>query len=281
MAATTIKFQQFRHLARRTFARTRRAKKLLAWLGAKVTTLTGTGTGTIFTVNPTAVAATGVITLTGQPGNTETVTIDGQVYTFETSLTDAPNFVLIGGTASLSLDNLIAAINNAAGEGSTYGTGTLVHASVSAAAGAGDTIDITALVAGLNGNSIAMSETLTLGTVTATLTGGENAEGGNATTHGFVTGDGPFTLSTVTTLPAGLSLDPARYWVIVDDADNFRFATSLEAAQAGLGGVDITDAGTGAHTMTLAAEAVSDIFELLKKNRSETIEAATDRDALV
>lgn len=109
------------------------------------------------------VLATGTLTLSGQPGNGETVVIRNRTYTFETAFSDTADYVLIGATASDSIDNLIAAINNAAGEGTTYGTGTVVHADVTAAAGAGDTMDITAKTAGFNGLYVNTSDTLASG----------------------------------------------------------------------------------------------------------------------
>jgi hypothetical protein len=61
--------------------------------------------------------------------------------------------------ASGTLDNLIAAINKAAGEGTTYGTGTVAHPTVSAAAGEGDTVVVTAKTKGTAGNAIATTDT--------------------------------------------------------------------------------------------------------------------------
>lgn len=83
-------------------------------------------------------------TATGQPADTQTVTIGAKTYTFDTVLVDSANHVLIGATPSDTLDNLIAAINGAAGAGTLYGTGTVAHTQVTAAAGAGDTIVVTA-----------------------------------------------------------------------------------------------------------------------------------------
>lgn len=111
---------------------------------------------------PAAVQASETLDATG--GNfadAETVTIGTTVYTMESIFSDTAYKVLIGGTASDSLDNLIAAINNAAGEGTTYGTGTAAHPDVTAAAGAGDTMDVTAILAGTVGNAIALAETST------------------------------------------------------------------------------------------------------------------------
>ncbi len=99
--------------------------------------------------------AVGVLTASAQPANNDTVTIDGKVYTFETSLTDVDGNVLIGAAATDSLDNLIAAINLAAGAGTLYATSMTEHATVDAAAGAGDTIDATAKTGGTGGNALA------------------------------------------------------------------------------------------------------------------------------
>jgi hypothetical protein len=118
-----------------------------------------------------AVAATGTLTGTTIAVN-DTVTIGSTVYTFKSPVTTAYH-VLVGATDSDSLDNLIAAITAGAGAGTAYGTGTLVHPTVTAAAGAGDTMDATALTAGTAGNSIATTATLTAGGWgAATLTGG-------------------------------------------------------------------------------------------------------------
>ena len=117
-------------------------------------------------------ASAGILTLTGQPLTTETVTVGYQVYTFLTVLVDAANNVLIGGTASASLDNLIAAIMKAAGGGTTYGTATVKNSWVTAAAGGGDTMDATAINVGIEGNTIPTTEGLTNGSWGAGLMSG-------------------------------------------------------------------------------------------------------------
>jgi hypothetical protein len=124
----------------------------------------------------TTTRATGTLTLTANAGDTETVTIGGLTYTFQTTLVDAANNVLIGATASDSIDNLIAAIMGTAGAGTTYGTGTPVNTSATAAAGAGDTMDVTAKAPGTAGNNVATTETLTNGSFgAATLAGAVSA----------------------------------------------------------------------------------------------------------
>ncbi len=117
--------------------------------------------------------ASGVLTLTGQPADTEIVTIDTKVYTFQTVLTNVDGNVLIGATASDSLDNLIAAITLGAGAGTTYAAATTLHPTVTAAAGPGDTMDATAKLPG--GNSIVTTTNLANGSWGgATLSGGQD-----------------------------------------------------------------------------------------------------------
>ena len=90
----------------------------------------------------------GTLTLSANVANGDTVTTGTKTYTFQTVLTNVDGNVLIGATASDSLDNLIAAINLGAGSGTLYAAATTANGYVSAAAGAGDTMDVTALVAG-------------------------------------------------------------------------------------------------------------------------------------
>jgi hypothetical protein len=110
-------------------------------------------------------AATESLPLTGQPLNTETVTIDGKVYTFQTSLTDVDGNVLIGSTTENSLENLRAAINlgrgeNNEGKGTTYALAMTLHPTVQATNTA-TTLDIEAKLKGTGANSIVLAEALT------------------------------------------------------------------------------------------------------------------------
>jgi hypothetical protein len=119
-----------------------------------------------------ATAATGVLTLAANANNGETVTLDAKTYTFQTVLTDVDGNVLIGATASDSIDNLVAAITLGAGGGTLYAASTTLHPSVTAAAGVGDTMDVTAKKTGTDGNLIASTETMTSGSFGgATLSG--------------------------------------------------------------------------------------------------------------
>jgi len=126
-----------------------------------------------FRIQPFAGTATGILTLSANVSNTETITIDAKVYTFLTVLAAGDGNVLIGAAATDSIDNLIAAITLGAGSGSLYDAATTLHPTVTAAAGAGDTMDATAKTAGTGGNAIATTETSATGSwATATLLGG-------------------------------------------------------------------------------------------------------------
>lgn len=122
-----------------------------------------------------AAYASGTLTLTGLPVEDETVTIGSVTYTWKAAPA-AANEVDIGGSASVSIDNLIAAINLSGTPGTEYGTGTVIHPTVSAAAGAGDTLVLTAKEAGAAGNDIATTETMTNGSFgAATLENGADS----------------------------------------------------------------------------------------------------------
>lgn len=126
--------------------------------------------------NTEGVRATGTLTTTVQPGDTETVTIGTTVYTFKTALSAGPTVayeVLRGVDEATSLANLKKAINAEAGIGTDYSTGTLVHPTVSATASAAHTVSLEARTGGTAGNSIATTETLANGSFgDVTLTGG-------------------------------------------------------------------------------------------------------------
>ena len=68
--------------------------------------------------------------------------------------------------------------------------------------------------------------------------------------HGFKTGDGPVRVTTsAADLPAGLATD-TNYWIIWLSANTFSFASTEANARAGTA-VNITDAGTGTHTLVM------------------------------
>lgn len=119
--------------------------------------------------------ATGTYELTGLPTATQTVTIGATTYTFRATVPSA-NDVLIGVDADATIENLIAAVNQEAGAGVKYGTGTVANASASASALPGAIAKIEALVPGTVGNSIVFTTTVVNSVISGsgTLAGGLN-----------------------------------------------------------------------------------------------------------
>lgn len=107
--------------------------------------------------------ATGSLTVTAaaQPANTNTVTINGQVYTFKTVITLAANDVLIGGTAAASLQNLADAINaDTATAGVAFSAATVANAAVFANQPSTTVLQVVARAGGTGGNAITSTETV-------------------------------------------------------------------------------------------------------------------------
>lgn len=162
-----------------------------AYIGSGDVTLGSTGfatekkyviradTALTIALTSTSIAASKALTISAITGaNTQTVVIGGQTYTFNTSLTNTANNVLIGADATAMGNNLAAAINAGAGAGTTYGTGTVANASVTATADTG-VVTVTAKTSGSGGNAVTISETLTNGAWAGgatTLSGGSTAD---------------------------------------------------------------------------------------------------------
>jgi len=103
--------------------------------------------------------ATSVLTFSGQPSDTETVTIDSKTYTFQASLTDVDGNVLIGGTVADTIQNLVAAITLGGGAGTAYAASMTIHPTVTVSASDATTMTIQANSGGTAGNSIATTDT--------------------------------------------------------------------------------------------------------------------------
>lgn len=71
-------------------------------------------------------------------------------------------------------------------------------------------------------------------------------------THGRATGDGPVRLTTTGTAPAGLAI-ATDYWLIVVDATHVKLAATLLEAVETPTPIDITDVGTGTHSLASTA----------------------------
>lgn len=124
-------------------------------------------------IDPNTGAATGLLTFTDQPEDTETVVIGGKTYTFQAVLTNTDGNVLRGATLADSITNLKNAINLGTGAGTTYAASTTIHPDVSATDSA-TILTVTAKVAGEDGNAITTTATVADASWgDATLTGGD------------------------------------------------------------------------------------------------------------
>jgi flagellin len=102
--------------------------------------------------------ATATLTAGAAPVNNDTITLNGQVYTFKTTLTGAANEVALGGSETAALTNLASAVNaSVGGAGTAYGVGTVANTALKATGSTGTTITLDALVNGVGGNAIAYS----------------------------------------------------------------------------------------------------------------------------
>lgn len=101
-----------------------------------------------------------------------------------------------------------------------------------------------------------------------------------AVAHGFVDGEGPCIVATAGTLPAGL-VAGTLYFINEIDSGTFYLHLSQEDAVRDVRRVDITDAGTGAHTIERVAD-IPGLAEWLRREdvNSDKMAAATDIDAL-
>lgn len=105
--------------------------------------------------------ATGLLTFTGQPLDTETVVIDGKTYTFQTALEDDDGNVFIGATTDDSIDNLVAAINRDDGSGTQYAASMTRHRNIDA--NRPETLKMEVSAERVSKSSLATTETLTNG----------------------------------------------------------------------------------------------------------------------
>lgn len=122
---------------------------------------------------PTLAAAVTTLTSSGVFGNTETVTIGGKVYTFQTALTNVDGNVLIGANQTASHLNLLNACNltgsGAQGAGTAYATLMTINQQVIATSSTGTTTVFGARIKGGTGNQIATTKTVVNATFTSTV----------------------------------------------------------------------------------------------------------------
>lgn len=104
-----------------------------------------------------------VLTITGQPTDTNTVVLGGKTYTYQTTLTDVDGNVQIGASAAISLANLAKAINLTGVAGTDYATSMTIHADVWPASWDATTLTLRGDVEGTSQNTLVSTETHALG----------------------------------------------------------------------------------------------------------------------
>ena len=124
--------------------------------------------------------ADATITVSGVFSDGDKIVIGDQTYTMKSSLTASTTAyeVLIGVSATVSLDNLKSAIDKSSGGGTTYGSETVANTTVSGGTNTDTTQVVTALVVGTAQNSVAVSTdgaNATWGVSVTTLSGGTEA----------------------------------------------------------------------------------------------------------
>lgn len=192
-------------------------------------------TDAVVTLNWTeTVQAIELLTVSAGPiVDTDTVTLGGTTYTFNTALGGA-NSVLIGASDTTALDNLVSAINDGvggAGEGSLYGTGTVKNVDIDAAvATPGSTVDVWAILGGVAGNSL-----------DSTTTGGTMSFGGLTLLGGVADAAKTATITGVSTVGGA---DAARISAASLDRDTGILTATFAARTIG------TDNGPTAASMT-------------------------------
>lgn len=112
----------------------------------------------------TGIKSQGTLTMDTQPTDTNTMTVDGKVYTFQDSLTDTDGNVNIGGSLAQAKLNIVAAFDLSGTAGVDYADSMTAHASVDMGTFATDDSVLTAQAFGKLGNSIVTDETFTAGT---------------------------------------------------------------------------------------------------------------------
>lgn len=132
------------------------------------------------------VAATGTLTFKGElPHDGDTVILGSQTYTFKTALTEpaVANEILIVGSVSATIENLMSAVDDLEGEGGKYSTGTVSQGMVTCSIGGDDnSMIITYDTVGFLGNQYDVGGTLTHATWVdgiTHLTGGIDPQAAN------------------------------------------------------------------------------------------------------
>jgi flagellin len=224
----------------------------------------GTGNFVVTTSGTPGDLVAGAATLGGAvAGNT--VAVGGQTYTFVTALASkaTANEVVKGGSVTVSLANLVLAVNQGTGGGVNYGTGTIANANVSAATlVAGTSVTFTANVAGTAGNGISAIANGNNAFATVDLSGGLDTGAAKLAKAGDT-----ITVGTQTyTFVNALSNTPTAYEVLVGTTEANSLFNLTNAVNGGSGSGSTYGSPTVANTSASAvATASTVVFTALTK----------------
>lgn len=171
-----------------TYANDSKLEQKVLWLEKRGTTFAGTLASGVLTSDATQsatgdttviggitytwvtalseAAASTTLSLSSTPSDGDIVSIDGIAYTFRTTLTNsgtAPYEVLINSSGAGAVAKLKLAMNLTGTAGTDYGTGTLIHPTVTAGTVSSATLPMTAKALGTGGNVLQTS--VPIGTV--------------------------------------------------------------------------------------------------------------------
>jgi hypothetical protein len=194
--------------------------------------------------------ATGTLSGTANPANNDTVTIDGVVYTFKTTLTASPvaNEILIETAATLSLGNLAKALSGEDGQGVKYSFGTVAHPTVRwkylfyDTATPASSLVVEAVYPGTAGNSITTTES------SAVLSWGGATLSGGGTISARLASIAPVGIGTLAAVDGGaaspgITAGVHKIRVVYETDSGYRTRPSadfLEFTAAGSQSVDVT-----------------------------------------
>lgn len=195
-----------------------------------------------------ATPATG--TLTGSSSHDinvgDTITVGSVVYTFVSTITNSTANQIFqggGGSADVSLENFIAAINGTGVPGSQYSSATVKSSTVTASTLATHATTITAIVGGLPGELIALSYTAN-GTAYITVSNTSGGKLANAANNNEIT---QINVGTTNILAGGaVPFNQNNVQTAEDIANNINNNQSVFTASANNNAVTITGPSAGA-----------------------------------
>ena len=184
-----------------------------------------------------------------------TVTVGSKTYTFVTALSIKPTAnEVIASNEATGLTNLKAAVNGAAGAGTTYSTPTAANTLVTAGAVTGTTLAFAATTPGANGNFLATAASAG-SWATLYFTGGSDT----GTPPSTVAGDTVTVGSQTYTFVAALSSTPTANQVLVGVTNAASLANLANAINGGSGSGVTYSSNTVANTSAKATAATTSI----------------------